>query len=158
FVREGTVLLQINTEDLLLEEANALADKVRYEREAEKSRATNGLAEMRIALALADQSKARLDMARHRIEQSTIKAGFNGVIVEGDLRERIGAPLKQGDALFKMTRLEGLYVEAEINQRDIHQFKVNTGGQIAFVSQPKLKYDVSVERIFAAAAPKEGEN
>ncbi|HEV8542028.1 MAG TPA: efflux RND transporter periplasmic adaptor subunit [Verrucomicrobiae bacterium] len=157
-VREGMVLLQLNTEDLALEEANALADKVRYEREAEKARATNGLAEMRIALALGEQSKARLDMARHRLQQSTIKAGFNGVIVEGDLRERIGAPVKQGDALFKMTKLEGLYVEAEINQRDIHQFTVGSAGQIAFVSQPRLKYDVAVERIFAAAAPKEGEN
>ena len=157
-VKAGALLLQINTEDLLLEEASALADKARYERESEKARATNGLAEMRIASTLADQSNARLDMARHRIQQAGIRASFNGVIVEGDLRERIGAPVKQGDALFKMTKLEGIYVEAEINQRDIHQISVNTPAEIAFVSQPKLKYQAQVERIYPAASAKENEN
>ncbi|MDB6041263.1 MAG: Membrane-fusion protein-like protein [Verrucomicrobiales bacterium] len=157
-VKTGALLLQINTEDLLLEEASAQADKVRYERESEKARATNGLAEMRIASALADQSNARLDMARHRIQQAGIRATFNGVMVEGDLRERIGAPVKQGDALFKMTKLEGIYVEAEINQRDIHQIAVNTPAEIAFVSQPKLKYQAQVERIYPAASAKENEN
>jgi hypothetical protein len=157
-VKTGALLLQLNTEDLLLEEASALADKVRYERESEKARATNGLAEMRIASALADQSNARLDMARHRIQQAAIRAAFPGILVEGDLRERLGAPVKQGDALFKMTRLEGIYVEAEVNQRDIHQIALDSAAEIAFVSQPKLKYKVQVERIYPAASAKENEN
>src|SRR5207302_2353038 len=96
FVRPGdqvttnTVLLTLDTNELLLEEAGSLADQARYLREAEKARATNGLAEMRISLALADQSKAHLDAVRFRIQQSTVKSPINGVVVEGDLRERIG--------------------------------------------------------------------
>jgi hypothetical protein len=157
-VKSNQVLLQMNTEDLALEEANALADQVRFLREAEKARATNGLAEMRIAQALADQAKARLDIARHRLSQAAIRAPFDGVMVDGELRERIGAPIKQGDALFKMTRLEGMYAEAEINQRDVHQFRTNSPGEIAFITQPALKYPVQVERIYPAALTKEGEN
>jgi multidrug resistance efflux pump len=143
---------------LAIEEANALADQVRYDRESEKARATNGLAEMRIAQALSDQAKARLDMARLRLQQSNIRATFDGVIVEGDLRERIGAPVKQGDALFKTTKLKGMYVEGEINQRDIQNVKVNAHGEFAFVTQPKLKYPFTVERIYPAAVTKEAEN
>ena len=154
----GATILQLDTDDLALEEAAALADQARYQREAEKARATNGLAEMRIALALAEQSKARLELARHRIRQSSITAPFAGVLVEGDLRERIGAPVKQGDALFKVSKLEGIYVEAEIDQRDVHEIKPDAVGEIAFVTQPKLKYRVQVERIYPAAFPKEGEN
>jgi multidrug resistance efflux pump len=157
-VRKDAVLLQMNTDELAIEEANALADQVRFQREAEKARATNGLAEMRIALALVDQAKARLDMTRLRLQQSTIRATFDSVIVEGDLRERIGAPVKQGDALFKTTKLDGMYVEGEINQRDVQNVKLNAAGEIAFVTQPKLKYRVLVERVYPAAVTKEAEN
>src|SRR6185436_16734317 len=87
-----------------------------------------------------------------------IKAPINGVMVEGDLRERIGAPVKQGEALFKVARIDTLYVEAEINQRDIHEIKNAGSGQIAFVTQPRLKFPVQVSRIEPAAFPKEGEN
>lgn len=154
----SNVLLQLDTDDLALQEAEALAEQVRYQREAEKARATNGLAEMRIALSLGEQAKARLDLMRHRIAQSTIRAPFEGILVEGDLRERLSAPVKQGDALFKLTKLDGMYVEAEINQRDVHELKVGAEGEIAFVTQPKLKYRVKVERVYPAAFPKEGEN
>src|SRR5207253_8528776 len=105
-IHKDALLLQIDTDELAIEEANALADQVRFQREAEKARATNGLAEMRIALALSDQAKARLDMTRLRLKQSSIRAAFDGVVVEGDLRERVGAPVKQGDALFKTTKLD----------------------------------------------------
>jgi multidrug resistance efflux pump len=113
---------------------------------------------MRIAQALSDQAKAHLDMTRLRLQQSSIRAPFDGVIVEGDLRERIGAPIKQGDALFKTTRLEGMYVEGEINQRDVQNVKVKAPGQIAFVTQPKLKYPTVIERVYPAAVTKEAEN
>jgi hypothetical protein len=51
-----------------------------------------------------------------------------------------------------------MYVEAEINQRDIHNLKPTADGEIAFVTQPKLKYKVKIDRIYPAAFPKEGEN
>jgi hypothetical protein len=157
-VQSGAVLLQMETDELAIEEANALADQVRFQREAEKARATNGLAEMRIALALSDQAKARLDMARLRLRQAEIRATIDGVVVEGDLRERIGAPVKQGDALFKTTKLDGMYVEAEINQRDVQNVKAGVAGEIAFVTQPKFKYPIKVERVYPAAMTKENEN
>src|SRR5262249_21000750 len=101
--------------------APAPAAPGRYQREAEKARATNGLAEMRIALAQADQATARLELVRHRLLEASIRAPFDGAIVEGDLKERLAAPVKQGDALLKIARLERLYVEAEVNERDIHE-------------------------------------
>jgi hypothetical protein len=163
-VRPGDVvgptnlLIRLDTEDLLLEEAATLADQNKYLREVDKARATNSLAEMRIAQALADQSKAHLEQVRHHLKQASIYPPFSGVLVEGDLREKIGAPVKQGEALVKIARLDSVYVEAEINQRDIHEIKEGRTGEIAFVTQPKLKFPIRIEKIEPAAFPKEGEN
>ncbi|MDH7504084.1 MAG: HlyD family efflux transporter periplasmic adaptor subunit [Verrucomicrobiota bacterium] len=113
---------------------------------------------MRIALALADQAKARLDLVRYGLWQSRIRAPFNGVVVEGDLRQRIGAPVKQGEALFRIARLEPMYVEAEINERDVRDIIDKSGGEIAFVARPKQKYKIRVVRVEPAAIAKEKQN
>lgn len=157
-VKPGDPLLRLNTEELELELVAAVADRLRYLSEADKAQAANSLAEMRIAKSLAEQAKAKIDLLEYRIQRATIQAPFDGVLVEGDLRERIGAPIKQGDALFKVSRMDSLFIEGEILQRDVHEIKTGTKGEIAFVTQPKLKYPVRVERIYPAAFPKEGEN
>ena len=157
-VDQGTVLLKLNTDDLILQEAAAIADQARYQREAEKARAVKTLPDMQIALALADQAQARLELIRYRLQQASIIAPFGGVIVEGDLRQRIGAPLKQGDGLFKIARTDTLYVEAEVNERDVPEILHKSEGVIAFVTQPKLKFPVNITRIEPAAFPKEQEN
>src|SRR5206468_2042537 len=88
---KGRLILTLDTNELVLQEAAALADQNRYLREAEKARATNGLAEMRIAQALADESKSHLELVRYRLGQAAMTAPFNSVVLEGDLRQRIGS-------------------------------------------------------------------
>jgi GAF domain-containing protein len=163
-VRPGDVVtnrqpvLQLNTDDLLLEQAAAAAEIVRYQREAERARAAKALAEMRVAEAQLEQARARLDLVRYRLEQATLRAPFNGVVTEGDLRERIGAPVDQGETLIKIAETSQLYVEAEIPERDIHEIQPEATGQIAFISQPQLKYAIRLHRLEPAAVPKEGAN
>jgi multidrug resistance efflux pump len=130
----------------------------RYQREAEKARAGNQLAEMRIAQALADQAEARLSLLRYRLDQAVIRSPFDGVVIEGDLQQRIGAPVKKGDALFRIARLDLLYMEAEVNERDIHEVMNKAAGEIAFVTQPRLKFPVKIVRFESAAVPKDGKN
>ncbi len=157
-VKEDEVLLELDTRDLLLEEAAAAADQTRYLREAEKARADGDLASMRIARALAEQAAAKLALVRYQIGQSRIRAPFDGVIVEGDLRERVGAPVRQGDVLFRVARPEQMYVKLKVDERDIHEVREGAPGQIAFASRPAEKFPVRVERIDPAAEAVEGKN
>lgn len=157
-VHPKDTLLKLDTRDLLLEEAAALADLDRFTRDAEKSRATNGLAEMRIAMAQAEQARVRLDSVRFHLSQAVLTAPFDGVVVEGDLKKRIAAPVKQGDPLFKIARTDRMYVECEVKENDIHEVRDDAGGQIAFASQPKLKFPMRLERIEPVAQVKDQKN
>ena len=152
------VLLKLDTRELLLQEAAAAADLDRFTREAEKARANNSLAEMRIAQAQAEQAQARLALVRHRLKESSLVAPFDGVIVEGDLKKRIGAPVKQGDVLFKVARTDRMYIECNVDERDVHEVREVATGEIAFASQPKLKFPMKLERIEPVAQTKEKEN
>ena len=154
-VAAGDVLLRLNTDDLLLQKSAASADLNRYRREIEKARATRELANMRISEALAMQARAQLELVEYRLSQSVMKSDFDGIIVEGDLRQRLGAPVKQGESLFRLARMDSLYLEAQIEERDYHEVIGKEEGEVAFLSQPKLKYPIKISQIESAATPKE---
>ena len=157
-VGKGGQLLSLNRGELLLDQSAALADLARYRREAQKAEAEHKPAEMRIADALAQQAQARLDLVRYRLDNAVIKSAFDGVVVEGDLRERLGSPVKQGDGLFKVARIDTLYAEADVKERDIKEILGRSKGEIAFVTQPKLKYPVTIQVIEPAAVTRKDGN
>lgn len=157
-VPSGGKLLSLDRSELLLDESAALADVERYQREAEKSRAANELAEMQIGEALKAQATSRLDLARYRLAHAVIKSPFDSVVVEGDLRDRIGAPVKQGDAMFKVARTDTLYAEGEIDERDVNEILDSRKGEIAFVTRPRLKFPVTIEAVEPSAVPRKDSN
>jgi hypothetical protein len=157
-VENQQTLLSLDRKELVLEESAAIADVARYSREAEKARAARTLADMRIAEALVEQARARLELVRHRLAQSSLRAPFAGVLVEGEQRERKGAPVKQGEVLLKVASTRNLYLEAEVNERDVQELKTDATGQAAFASLPKLKFPMRIVQVQPLAQPKEGEN
>ena len=155
---KGGELMSLNRGELFLEESSALAELSRHLRESEKARASKALAEMRISDAQAQQAQARLDLVRYRLACALIVSPFEGVVVDGDLRERIGAPVKQGDALYKVARTDTLYAEAEVNERDVKEILNSKTAEVAFVTQPKLTYPGSIVMVEPAATPKKDNN
>ncbi len=72
--------------------------------------------------------------------------------------ERIGLPVRQGDVLFKMAKVERLYVELEISELDIHELHSALEGELAMASRPQEIYIIKVFRVEPVATPKEGGN
>ena len=157
-VSPGDVLLTFDTRELLLQEANAIANQIRYEREEERARAERAVADMMIAEALADQAGAQLDLVRHYLQQAEVRSPFEGIVVEGDLQELRGTPATKGDVLFKLARTENMYVELEIEERDAHEVAPGATGEAAFLTRPDLSFPISVERIDPVSVTKEQEN
>jgi RND family efflux transporter MFP subunit len=156
-VKEGQVLIRLDTRQLLLEEAGALAEEKKHRSEMQRAEAEGELAQMRIAAALADQAAAKLELTRFRLSQGEIKAPFDGVVVEGDLRERIGSPVEQGEVLMKIAKLDEMYVEGKVDERNLDLISSGGGGEIAFASEPENKFGVEIERIEPlAVADEEG--
>ncbi len=146
-IQQGDLLLSLDSADLLLEEAEATANLVRYIREAEKARARNVMSEMQIAQAQADQAKAELELVRYRLSQAELRSPIDGIVVDGDLEELRGAPVSKGDILFKVARSQKLFAEIKIDERDIHELKLEQPVKVAFVSQPQLTFHFAVDQI-----------
>jgi hypothetical protein len=157
-VAAGDALLHLDETDMRLQEAALIAERNRYRREFEKSRAQNSLADMRINQALQEQVTARLEMLRHELRQSVVRAPFDAIVVEGDQSERIGAPVQKGDTLFKLAHVDDVYVEIEVAESDVHEVTVGQQGEIALASRPQRTFGVRVTKIEPVAQTKEEGN
>lgn len=155
---EGDTLLVLDQSDLFLEEAALAAEKNRFQRELEKSRADQALADMRIGAALLEQAAARLDVVRHRLDQSVIRSPSAGIVVEGDQTERVGSPVSKGDILFRIGRTDRIYAELEVEEAEIHEVNLSLDGEISLASQPGETFVIKVVRIEPSAVVKEEGN
>jgi RND family efflux transporter MFP subunit len=152
-VKQGDVLVRLDNSHLLIEESAARAELQRYASEAEQAEASRQLADMRVALAMRAQAQARLDLCLFRLSRAELRAPYAGVVVEGDLRERIGAPVKTGEVMLKVTQLEGLYVEMQVHERDIGDVLESKTAEVAFASRPEDTFQLDVVRIEPSAVP-----
>jgi biotin carboxyl carrier protein len=157
-VAQGAATVGLDTRELLLEESMAAAEVSRFAREAEKAQAVWQLADMQIALARQHQSAARLELVRDRLAHAQLRAPMTGVVVEGELKKNLGGPVKKGDLLLKIARLDSTYVEVEIDQTDIHEAAPGRRGELAFVGRPDLKVALVIERIEPMSTMKDGRN
>jgi multidrug resistance efflux pump len=146
-VATDAVLARFDTRELLLQQSSALANVNRYQQEAEKARASGDLAEMRIGQAQVEQAKAALEQTRYHLGRAEIRAPFGSVVVEGDLRKKIGSPFRQGEVLFQVARLDALYVELEVPERDVHEILDAKTATISLASAPENAVAVTIERV-----------
>lgn len=157
-VRSGQLLAELDTRELILEQAAAEADVEHYTREAEKALAVGALGDMQVAIARQHQAAARRALVAHQLQHARLVAPMDGIVVEGDLRQTLGAPVSRGDVLLKVARTDNTYLELEIGEADVHQVGVGSTGEVAFVGQPDRRYSVRVTRIEPAATLRDGNN
>ncbi len=157
-VRAGDLLLTLDRRDLLIEKASTLGDLNRYIRETEKARAEGALGDMRMSEAMADQTRARLERIEDRLQRSAIHAPFDGAVVDGDLRERTGAPVRQGEMLFRVASWDALKVQAFIEERDIDYIEEGAEVKLIFASRPDSPTPARVVRIDPMSVTRDGAN
>ncbi len=157
-VRAGQPLLSLDTRDLLLQEASGIAEHERHLAEAQKAESAGDAAQMRIARASAEEAQVKIDLARYRLKQAAVLAPFDGFVVEGELRERLSAPLKQGEVLVKVAKIEAMYAELAMPERDIHEIKPGQTAEIAFSSRPQFGFPVRIDALEPAAQVRDNAN
>ncbi|MDO8299946.1 efflux RND transporter periplasmic adaptor subunit [Lacisediminimonas sp.] len=157
-VRAGEPVFVLSVRELLLERAAALADIAQNSREVEKRRAANQLAEMGIAEAQLEQAQAKLEQLQFRLKNASVASPIDGIVVEGEPRKNLGGAVKRGDTVVKIARVDRLYADIAVKERDVHLVRVQQDADIMLVSNPNQTYAMKVQRITPAASVKDGHN
>ena len=157
-VKAGDVLARLDTTEIGLAAQESRARIIQSEREADLARRQGKLSDAQQAEARAEAERARLASAEYRVESGTIRAPIDGRIIEGDLKDKIGASLRLGDGLFKVAPLDDLLLIAQVGDRDIALIREGGTGEVATKADPARAYPITIERIVPLAQPREGVN
>lgn len=154
-VEAGDLLVEMNTAELKLQAAELAATVERHLAEAQLARSEATPSEMHIAISRAEETKSELRKVQFNLGISEIRAPIDSFVIEGDLRERIGSPVTRGEALLKLSKLDGMFAELRVFERDVPLIGPGSAGEAAFASRPDVKFPLEVKEIEPLAVAEE---
>ena len=154
-VRKGQVLLRLDRRELLMQRIELKAQRERSLADSRRYEAEGDLSQMKLSQLSIEQADAKLTALNYRLDLSEICAPFDGVIVEGDLKERLSSPTQVGEKLMRIVEISDTYGELQVDERDIHFLKKGMEGELAFTSRPEDKFRVSLDSYEPVAVVKE---
>lgn len=157
-VTAGQLLVELDSSEMKLRALDAEGEIVQAEKEADEAMKKGEQSQAQRALAKADQARAQLELWRTRIDQSRITAPIDGSIIAGDVKDKVGATVELGQAIFQVADTSNLIVLARVDDRDIAMIAEGMTGQVATKARPGEPFDFVVERIVPLSQPKDGKN
>lgn len=150
-VSAGDVLVRLDTTEQELSRLDILPEITRFEKQADEALKLGRTAEAQRAAAQADQARARLKLIERRLADAVVVSPVSGRIVSGDVREKAGAAVRQGEVLLTVADTSALIVEARVDDRDIGLVREGGRGTIATAAEPGRRLAFTVERIVPQA-------
>ncbi|MCE8002167.1 HlyD family efflux transporter periplasmic adaptor subunit [Billgrantia ethanolica] len=146
-VEAGQPLADMETRDLLLERLQWQSELAKFERQEQEMRARGDRAGMNVLAAQRDQAQARLALVDSRLERATLLAPFAGVVVSGDLTQRLGGAVEQGEELFRVSPLDDFRLELEVPERRIDDVRVGQRGELVLAAMTGERLPFVIERL-----------
>ena len=143
----SSVLGGLDTAELRLSLAASKAEKAGYLKQASAAMRDGETAQAQIAQANADKAQAQIELVDYQISQATLVSQISGVVVKGDLKRQIGAPVKTGDVLFEVCPLDALRAQLMVPEDEVYDIKIGQEGYLATASYPGQRIKFVVERI-----------
>ena len=160
-----TALAVLDASELRVERAALSAELEDYRAQADAARGEGDLSAVEVALANVRRVEAQAQLLDYRIERSVLTSPMSGVVLEGDLKQRINGPLEKGEVLFEIAPLDALRAEllvpanrvGDIRSRRSHPDNPSRG-ELASASHPGDFVAFVVERIEPEAEVVDGQN
>jgi biotin carboxyl carrier protein len=157
-VKQGAVLLDLVEQDLKLEREKWLSQVSQFDNAYAAAMTRGDRAEASIGLSKLEEAQAQLALVDQQLQRSQLKAPFDGMVIQGDLSQSIGAPVKQGDALMTVASENGHRLIIDIDEGDIGLIQAGQHGQMALSALPWQTLPFTVRRITPQATTRDGRN
>ncbi len=157
-VQGGEILCTLDDRDLRIERINWLSKRTQYQRQHQEALAQHDWAKTEILKAQLDQAAAQLNLVETQLERTRIAAPFKGLVISGDLTQRLGGAVGKGDILFEVAPLDAYRVILEVDERYIADVNTGQRGRLILSSLPHEQFEFTVEKLTPIATADEGKN
>jgi len=154
----GDLLAELGDRDLELDRSRLRSELSQHEGAASAAMARGERAAMAVAQARIEETRSRLGLVEHQLEQIQLRAPIDGVLIQGDLWQSVGAPVDRGQTLFMVAPALRHRVVVELDERDLRRVRVGQDGRLALSALPWDALALRVERVAPAATALDGRN
>jgi hypothetical protein len=157
-VVKGEVMANLDDAELQLELSKLNGQLQKFRREYREALSISDLVKVRVISAQIDQAVAEMDLARQQLQKIALTAPFDSVVIEGDLSQMLGSPVKRGDMLFKIAPLEGYRIILKVDESLISYIEAGQTGRLALSSMPERTFTLTIRNITAIAKAENNKN
>ena len=157
-VEAGALLCSLDDRDLRLKVLAKNSQYRQLQQRYQEAVAKRNRAQSRIIKAQLEQSQAELDLLDTKLARTRLTAPFAGLLVSGDLSQRLGSAVEQGEVLFEMTPLNAYRVILKVDERRIADVQAGQQGVLILSSLPNQEYPFSIHKVTPIAKAEEGRN
>lgn len=157
-VKAGAALVDLLEEDYWLQRTKLQSQVAQHENAYAAAMAGQDRVGAATSMARISEVQAQLALIEEQLLRGRLSAPFDGLVVQGDLSQSIGAVVHQGDALITLAATDSYRVIIDIDETDIAHVTPGQAGRLMLSSWPWDGLDVRVNRIVPMAKATDGRN
>lgn len=155
-VQAGALLCTLDTRDLELERRDLQAQLEIGQREWLRALAEGPPVEARLAEASNRKLQAKIDLVERRIAQAQVRSPIAGLVVQGDLQERVSGVVELGEPLFEIADPQEWMLEMDAPEWAVPELASGMRGRFACHAKPEQTTQMTVVRSRPISEVREG--
>ena len=155
-VKAGQPLLDLDVRDLNLQADLYESEITNTASDYRAAMASHDRKEMAIVQAQLDKTRSELELINSQIRRSKIVAPADGMIVNGDFSQLLGAPVERGKILLEMAPASNYEIQLLVNEADIAYIEAGQTGSLTLKSSPFEPIPFSLSAVHPIATVGEG--
>lgn len=157
-IAKGEVMASLDDSELKLELTKLDGRLQKSRREYREAQSERDLVGVRVIKEQINQVNAEIELTEQQLRSIHLTAPFDGVVIEGDLSQRLGSPVERGDTLFKIAPLEGYRIILKVDESNISYVREGQIGALTLSSLSQSNFPLRVESITSVARAEDGAN
>ncbi|MCD6060541.1 MAG: putative phytochrome sensor protein [Moraxellaceae bacterium] len=157
-VKQGQLLSALDDRDLRLEQLKWIGQLSQYQGQFQEALGDHDRARANISSAQSQQADAELQLVATKLERTQLTAPIAGLVLTGDLSQRLGSRVTQGEVLYEIAPLSDYRVVLKVDERYIDDIEKKQRGNLVLSSLPDDAFPFEVTRLTAIATAEGGIN
>ena len=157
-VQTGDVLATLQEEQLRLERSKWAGERDELRKQYRRALAERDRAEARVLEARMAGASAQVDLLDAQLERTKLVAPFDGIVLSGDLRASLGAPVERGQVLFAIAPVGDYRIELQLDERDVGEVNTGMTGTLTLAALPEQSLPLRLARVTTASKLDGGRN
>ena len=152
-VKAGQVLAELSDDELQNARRARLAEVTQQENAFAEAFARGDRSQAAVAQTKVSEAKAQLALVEQQLQRLRIVAPFDGVVIQGDLRQQLGAPVKRGETLLTLAPGLDWRVVLEVDESEVSELQSGQVAGLRLAAIPGQVISLVLDRVTPVAKP-----